>query len=156
MSLSPLMGRGFYDLQSEMNRMFDEAFGGLSQLMGSRPRSRASAGWTPALDVLRRDGDVVIRAELPGVKLEDVDITVHEGVLTISGERREEGGGGGYFVRERRYGAFSRSVALPAGVDEEKIHARYEDGVLEVIVEGAAAVIEPRRIQIQGPGGRGA
>ena len=60
---------------------------------------------------------------------------------------------GGYHVRDRRYGSFRRSVALPEGIDESKISARYEDGVLEVIVPGAAVAREPKRIQIQGPSG---
>ncbi len=104
------------------------------------------------MDVLQKDGDLVVRAELPGVKLEDVDITVHDRVLTVSGERKveEEAERGGYYVRERRHGTFRRSMALPEGVDEESIRARFEDGVLEVTIEGAAAVREPKRIQIEG------
>jgi len=151
MALSPF--RGFYDMQSEMNRMFDEVFGNLAR-SGGRQQGTLPAQWAPALDVLQEDGDIVVRAELPGVKLEDVDITLHNGVLTISGERgaEEQREGAGYYVRERRYGSFRRSMALPEGVDESKIHARFEDGVLEVRVQGAAAVREPKRIQIEGGG----
>jgi HSP20 family protein len=107
--------------------------------------------WAPVLDVLQEDGDIVVRAELPGVKQEDVDITLHDGMLTISGERKaeEQREGSGYYVRERRYGSFRRSMTLPQGVDESKISARFEGGVLEVRVSGAAAVQEPRRIQIE-------
>ncbi|MBD0358387.1 MAG: Hsp20/alpha crystallin family protein, partial [Rubrobacter sp.] len=88
------------------------------------------------IDVVAKDGDLVLRAELPGIKQEDVDITLHENVLTVSGERKaeQEEERSGYYVRERRYGSFSRSLTLPQGVDESKIHARYEDGVLEVTV----------------------
>ena len=108
--------------------------------------------WAPVIDVVTKDGDLVIRAELPGVKQDDVEITLHNNVLTISGERKaeQEEERGGYHVRERRYGSFSRSLALPEGLDESKIHARYDNGVLEVTVEGAAAVQEPKRIQIEG------
>ena len=76
---------------------------------------------------------------------------------TISGERKaeEQREGSGYYVRERRYGSFRRSMTLPERVDESKIRARFEDGVLEVRVEGAAALREPRRIQIEGGGGSG-
>ena len=83
-----------------------------------------------------------------------MDITLHNNVLTISGERKaeQEEERGGYYVRERRYGSFSRSLTVPEGVDESKIHARYENGVLEVTVEGAAVVQEPKRIQIEGSG----
>ena len=75
---------------------------------------------------------------------------VSDGVLTVSGERKveEEAERGGYYVRERRHGTFRRSMTLPEGVDEESIRARFEDGVLEVTIEGAAAVREPKRIQI--------
>ncbi|QYJ17292.1 hypothetical protein Rxycam_03134 [Rubrobacter xylanophilus DSM 9941] len=147
--LSPF--RGFLDVRSEIDRMFDEVFGGLSRRFGGGEL----AEWSPAVDVYSKDGDLVIKAELPGMKAEDVDITLQEGVLTISGERKaeEEREGAGYFVRERRYGSFRRSMRLPEGVDESKIHARFEDGVLEVVVEGAGAVTEPRRIQIEGPKG---
>ena len=144
--------RGFRDIQSEMDRMFDQVFGNVASRTG-RSRNEGLVGWAPAIDVVSRDGDLVIHAELPGVKLEDVDITLSGGVLTISGERKAEmeQGEGGYYVRERRYGSFQRSMTLPEGVDENSIHARFEDGVLEVTVEGAAAVREPKRIQIEGP-----
>jgi HSP20 family protein len=149
MALSPF--RGFYDMQSEMNRMFDEAFGNLAR-RGATRQVDETTRWAPALDVLQEDGDIVVRAELPGVKLDDVDITLHNGVLTISGERKaeEQREGSGYYVRERRYGSFRRSMTLPQGVDEGSIKARFDGGVLEVRVAGAAAVQEPKRIQIEG------
>jgi HSP20 family protein len=155
MALSPFRGRGFYDLQSEMNRVFDEMFGGLTRRQGGRQRAEVTE-WAPAMDVLTKNGDLVVRAELPGVKLEDVDITVQDRMLTISGVRKveEETERGGYYVRERRHGSFSRSMTLPEGVNEENIRARFEDGVLEVVIQGAAAVREPRRIQIEGGSGQ--
>jgi HSP20 family protein len=149
MALTPF--RGFWDMQSEMNRLFDEMFGGMGRLP-ARQRVAQVTEWAPAIDVVTKNGDLVIRAELPGVKQEDVDITLQNNVLTISGERKaeQEEERGGYYVRERRYGSFRRSLSLPEGTDESKIHARYENGVLEVTVEGAGAVREPRRIQIEG------
>ena len=149
MALSPF--RGFYDMQSEMNRMFDEVFGDVARRSG-RQQGEAPTRWAPVLDVLQEDGDIVVRAELPGVKPEDVDVTLHNGVLTIAGKREaeEQREGSGFIVRERRYGSFRRSMTLPQGVDESSIGARFEDGVLEVRVNGAAAVQEPRRIQIEG------
>lgn len=168
MAMSPFRGRGFYDAQSEINRLFDEMLGGLTRRSGGQQRAQVSE-WAPAMDVVQKDGDLVVRAELPGVKLEDVDITVHDRVLTVSGERKveQETERGGYLVRERRHGSFRRSMQLPEGVDEENIRARFQDGVLEVTLEGAAAVREPKRIQIesgtsegestgeqQGPGGQ--
>jgi HSP20 family protein len=86
MGLSPF--RGFWDMQSQMNRMFNEMLGNLD-----RSPSRQLEGlteWAPAVDATIKDGNLVIRAELPGVKPEDVDISLHGNVLTISGERKAE------------------------------------------------------------------
>jgi HSP20 family protein len=148
--LSPFRGRGFYDVQSEMNRLFDDMFGNLTRRADSQRRQ--SSEWAPAVDVLNRGGDLIVRAEVPGVRPEEVDVTVHDRVLTISGERKveQEEERGGYLVRERRYGSFRRSMQLPEGVDEGDIRARFEEGVLEVTLQGAAAVREPKRIQIEG------
>ena len=147
--LSPF--RGFYDAQSEVDRLFNEMLGGLSRRR-ERHGGQQLAQWAPAMDVLTKDGNLVIRAELPGVKLEDVDITLQNGVLTISGEHKvdQEEERGGYHVRERRYGSFRRSMKLPEEVDESKVHARFEDGVLEVTVEGGAIEQAPKRIEIEG------
>src|SRR5918993_3992645 len=156
MSLRPFGGRGFYDPYHEMNRFLDKMRGSTAGPARKSGRQQgAPTEWAPALDALTKDSDLVIRAELPGVKLEDVDISLHDNVLTISGERRveEEEERGGYHIRERRYGSFCRSLAFPEGIDESKISARYENGVLEVTVQGAAVAREPKRIQIHGPGG---
>jgi HSP20 family protein len=139
-------------MQSQMNRMFNEMMGTLG-----RSPARQLEGvteWAPAVDATAKNGDLVIRAELPGVKPEDVDISLQDNVLTISGERKaeQEEERGGYYIRERRYGSFSRSFNLPQGTDESKVRARFENGVLEVTVEGAGAVQEPKRIQIEGSG----
>jgi HSP20 family protein len=150
--LSPF--RGFYDAQSEVDRLFNEMLGGLGR-RGGRQGGQQLTQWAPAVDVLTKDGDLVIRAELPGLKQEDVDITLQNGVLTISGEHKvdEEEERGNYHVRERRYGSFRRSMTLPEGMDESKAHARFEDGVLEVTVEGAAIEQAPKRIEIEGSSG---
>jgi HSP20 family protein len=151
MGLSPF--RGFWDIQSQMNRMFNEMLG---DYLGQRPARQLEGvtGWAPAVDATTKNGDLVIRAELPGVRPEDVDISLQNNVLTISGERKaeQEEERGGYFIRERRYGSFSRSFTLPQGTDESKVHARFDQGVLQVTVEGAGAIEEPKRIQIEGSG----
>ncbi|HSK83733.1 MAG TPA: Hsp20/alpha crystallin family protein [Rubrobacter sp.] len=151
--LSPF--RGFYDAQSEVDRLFGELLGPLGRGRGRQEGAQQLAQWAPAVDVLTKDGDLVIRAELPGLKQEDVDISLQNGVLTISGEHKvdEEEERGGYHVRERRYGSFRRSMTLPEGTDESKIHARFEEGVLEVTVEGAAIEQSPKRIEIEGSSG---
>lgn len=110
------------DLRSRFDRMFDDMVSG---------RDRA---WAPAIDVERENGDLVVRADVPGIKPEDVKIDVEDDVLTVRGEHeeREETKDRHYVRRERRYGAFSRSMALPPGVDPEAIEATTHDGVLEV------------------------
>jgi len=112
------------ELRSRFDRMFDEWLGG---------RERA---WTPAIDVVREDGHLVVRADLPGIKPEEVKIEVEDDILTVSGEHTEsEEEKGKHYVRhERRFGSFSRSMALPAGVDPKKIEAKTHDGVVEVTI----------------------
>ena len=135
------------DWQSEMDRMMADAFGRMPQLQAME------AGWTPAVDVITRDGDMVIRAELPGMKREEVDVGFKDGLLTISGERKEEEErkGDNYLLKERRYGSFSRSMTLPEGVDESKTKASFKEGLLEVTVEGAGAAVEegPKQIAVE-------
>jgi HSP20 family protein len=154
--MSPHGGRGFYDPHSEVNRLFDEMFGNLGSTTGRQQRTQQTQ-WAPALDVVQDEGDLLIRAELPGVKREDVEVTLHERVLTISGERRaeEQREGSGYYVRERRHGSFRRSLVLPHDVEEGQVSAQFEDGVLEVRVPGGATELVPKRIEIQGPSGEG-
>ena len=162
--LSPYRGRGFYDPLSEMNRLFAQVFGltrnqGASDQraeQGSRSTQEITA-WAPAIDVIQRDDDLVVRAELPGVTPDEVDITIQNNVLTISGriseEREEEREG--YLVRERRTGMFRRSLQLPQEVDEDDVSARFEDGVLEVVIEGAAEGQEPKHVQVESSDGGG-
>ena len=156
MTMSPYGGRGFYDPHSEVNRLFNEMFGNLGSTTSRQQRTQQTQ-WAPALDVVQDEGDLLIRAELPGVKREDVEITLHERVLTISGERRaeEQREGSSYYVRERRHGSFRRSLVLPHDVEEGQVSAQFEDGVLEVRVPGGATELVPKRIEIQGPSGEG-
>jgi HSP20 family protein len=147
---------GILDAMSEWNRMREVGMGriGHQARQEDRPRTQASA-WVPTTDVFANGDDLVIRVSLSGVYPEDVDVTLSNGVLTISGERRsdldeEEVS---FYVRERYYGAFRRSLTLPAGVDEDDISADYENGLLEIIVRGAAAAAEPRRIEIRARSG---
>jgi HSP20 family protein len=132
--------------------LYDEIFGGLSRRPGGQQRVHEATEWAPAIDVVQKDDDLVVRAELPGARPEDVEITVHQGVLTISGKREEqrEEERGEYLVRERRSGSFRRSLQLPEGIDEDSIRARFDNGVLEVSIEGAAAAQGPKRIQLEG------
>ena len=143
---------GFVDAISEWNRMREVGMGrtGYEARQEDRPRTHATA-WVPTTDVFAKGADLVIRVSLSGVYPEDVHVTFSNGVLTISGERRSEPDEQevSFYVRERYYGAFRRSLTLPAGVDEDDISADYENGLLEIVVRGAAAAAEPRRIEIR-------
>jgi HSP20 family protein len=152
MALTPF--RGFWDTQSEFDHMFNDV---MRDVFG-RAAGRGGAGtreqlWAPRLEAFAKDGDLVLHADLPGVSLEDVDITLDANVLTISGERKgttQEGEGVSYYLNELPYGAFRRSVTVPEGVDAESIRARFENGVLEVVLPGATTQLEPKRIAIEG------
>jgi len=94
---------------------------------------------------------VIVRAELAGIDpAKDLDISVHDGMLTIRGERRhEDRQDNDQYVRlERRYGAFERTLAIPEGVNAEDIQAQYRDGVLEVVIPGAAQVASVRKVPV--------
>lgn len=94
----------------------------------------------PTIDVFTRGEDLVMRAELPGISADDVDISVTDGVLTVSAERHEETrvDEQDYLVRESRWGTMRRSMRLPEGADVSKIHATYSDGILEITMPSAA------------------
>ncbi|HWA55008.1 MAG TPA: Hsp20/alpha crystallin family protein [Solirubrobacterales bacterium] len=114
----------FGELRQRVEEMFHEAgIGG-------------DGAWTPSVDVLRKNGNVILRADLPGIKPEEVKITIEDDVLTLSGEHTEvsEEEGDDYMRRERRCGSFSRSMTLPAGVKAEDIQSTTADGVLEVTI----------------------
>jgi HSP20 family protein len=112
------------ELRSRFDRMFDELIDG---------RERA---WTPAIDVVRENGNLVVRANVPGIKPEEVKIEVEDDILTVSGEHEEskEEKDKDFLRRERRYGSFSRSMVLPPGVEAKKIKAKTRDGVVEVTI----------------------
>jgi HSP20 family protein len=121
-------GREVDTLQTEMNRVFDAFF-------GNRPGNGGTAQrWVPAMDLVEDKNDLVLRADLPGLSEDDVDIEVKDGVLTISGERKteEKKEEEGYYRVERAFGRFSRSLTLPDGIDPEQVKAKFDNGVLEV------------------------
>jgi HSP20 family protein len=131
---------GLLRLQRDLDRYFDKpAFDlGLS-----------GRGVFPPINVFVRDGDVVVRAEVPGVKPGDVHIEAERGRLTLKGERKAPAEAEGSFHRrERRYGSFSRTIRLPEDVDIEKAQASYSNGVLTLRIPRAEAA-KPRRIEVR-------
>jgi HSP20 family protein len=132
-------------LQTDMNRLFDAFFQG----RGGGATSAGSGRWVPAMDLIETEGHFVLRADLPGLSQEDVDLEVKNDVLTISGERRSEqhDKGEGFYRVERSFGRFSRSLDLPAGVDASAVSADFDNGVLEVRIPKPAEH-QPTKIRI--------
>jgi HSP20 family protein len=119
-------------IQSEMNRLFNTFFD--SPTPGSGAPSHTQRRWIPAMDLVETADEFVLRADLPGLTEQDVNIEVEDNVLTVSGERKaeHEERKEGYYRVERSSGSFSRSLTLPKGVDPESVKAGFENGVLEV------------------------
>jgi len=124
--------RELQTIQQEMNRLFGSFF---DSQAGGLP-ARGARRWIPAMDLVEEGDSYVLRADLPGVREEDVKVELEDNVLTVSGERRSEHEERkeGYYRVERASGSFSRSLVLPEGVDPQAVRARFERGVLEVSV----------------------
>jgi HSP20 family protein len=131
-------------LQDRMNRMFDDT--GRTW----RPdEPAATTTWSPAVDIFETDGEIVVKAELPGMERNDIALNLEKNVLTVRGERRfaKETKDDNYHRIERSYGTFSRSFSIPATVDEEKIKADYKDGVLKIVLPKKEQA-KPKQIRI--------
>jgi HSP20 family protein len=142
---------GITDFFSELKRMRQLGTHGYEPAHEDRDRTHATA-WVPATDIFSRNGDLVIRVEVAGLRPEDVDITFSQGVLTVSGKRRTELGTGGddsFYIRERFHGAFRRAITLPPHTDDEQITAEFFNGLVEITVRGAVSAGEPRRIALR-------
>lgn len=138
--------RGVFDMFSELNRMREH----WTEIEPSQGRS-SGAGWVPTVDIFASGQDLVIRCELAGVAREEIDVALSDGRLWISGERSGAPDDGvDYYVRERRYGPFERSVKLGRGVTGDQISATVVDGLLEVVVEGGAEPRQHERIEVTG------
>jgi HSP20 family protein len=136
-------------LQSEVNRVFDAFFGSGS--------ANATRRWVPAMDLTEEAGHLVLKADLPGLERDDVSIEIKDRVLTVSGERKAEteNRGENYYRLERAFGSFSRSLSLPAGVDETNVEASFDKGVLEVRIPKPQEA-RPHRVEISDRNGASA
>ena len=126
--------------QQEVDRLFD------------RPTfadQSGHGGWSPALDLYQDKDNFTVRAELPGMKKEDITLSLHDGLLTLSGERQHEKAHDekSHLRNERLFGRFERTIALPMQVDGTRVQAAYEDGILTVTLPKAEAA-KPRQIEI--------
>ncbi len=120
--------RTFDALRREFDRFID------TSLVGEGEREFLGRDFVPAIDVQEEDDKITVRADLPGLKKDEIDLSVRDNVLTLKGERKqeEEDKGKDYHRVERRYGQFIRSVPLPDTVDPDKVSAEYKDGVLNI------------------------
>jgi len=131
-------------MQDRLNRYFED--------FGRRPEDdvMTRGDWMPAVDIFQSDAsEVVLKAELPGLKREDIDVQVENNTLTIKGQRRQDSDvkKENYHRVERCYGAFSRSFSLPNTIDSTKVRAEYHDGVLTVTLP-MREESKPRQIQV--------
>jgi HSP20 family protein len=145
-------------INEEMDRLFDSlGFGSMLRMPieAGFPALAASEAWAPDIEMVQRDNQLVIRADLPGVKKEDVTVEIDEDRVIIRGERRQERTqeSRGVYRSEVSYGAFERTIPLPEGVDPEKAQANYHDGVLEISLQAPqTAQAKGRRLEIkEGP-----
>lgn len=134
--------REMMTLREAMDRLFDEAF--------TRPLSLSGVSALPAIDMYQTPDEVVVKAALPGLKADDVQISVTGDLLTLRGEfkQEDEKKEATYHIREHRYGAFERTIMLPTDVQTEKAKADFENGVLTITLPKAEAV-KPKTITIK-------
>lgn len=130
-------------VRDELNSLFGLPFGGLAQA------SRLWSDWAPALDVHEDKDSFVVKAELPGMKKEDIDVTFQDGALSISGERKSETRSeeAEVYRSERYVGRFQRTVALPGAVAADKVKAQYKDGILTVTLPKTEEA-KPKQINV--------
>ena len=133
----------------EMDRHFDDF---RTSLFPRLDFSKMEAAWAPPVEVSERGGQLVVRAELPGLTKKDVRVEIREDAVTIQGERRREREekGKGFYRSERSYGSFFRQIPLPEGVDPASAKAAFKDGVLEVTMPAPPKPAKGRSVPIEG------
>ena len=130
-----------FGLRREIDRLFEDTFG----------RGEGGTTFTPAVDIRENQNELTLDVELPGLNPQDVEITAENGVLTIRGDKqteRKEGDDSRYHIVERAYGSFLRSFQLPQGLDESRIEATYNNGILSIHIP-KSALAQPMKIQIK-------
>ena len=129
------------NMRAEMDRVFESTIGSFSR--SPAPLSR----WNPAVNVYQDKDQFTVVVELPGFKKEEIEISLHDDTLTVSGERKREESSAQEFLTERFYGNFQRSLTLPTAVDAEKVKASYKDGLLQVVLPKAEEA-KPKQIEV--------
>lgn len=131
------------DLRDEIDRLFESPLAELTRT------SNLLSGWTPPLDVFEDKDNFIVKAELPGMKKEDIEVSLHDGSLSISGERKSETKheDAELYRTERFFGRFQRTVTLPAPVAADKVKAQYKDGILTVTLAKTEQA-KPKQIDV--------
>jgi len=143
----------FNELEAEMARFWQQPWLPVPQMLAQFPRrrGRTASSWRPSVDIYEQDGHLVVKAELPGMKKEDISVTLDQGDLVISGERQAESEVKEEHVYrlERSYGGFYRRLPLPKDVQPEHIEASFKDGVLEVRLPGPTGQPKAHKIALK-------
>ena len=136
--------RQLSSLRDEIDRLFESPLSTLTEV--TQP---FLSGWLPAVDVFQDKDNITVKAELPGMKKEEIEISLHDGALTLSGERKvEQNHENAESCRSERFlGRFHRTLPLPASVDAEKVKATYKDGILTVVLPKAEEA-KPKQIEV--------
>jgi HSP20 family protein len=134
------------EARKEMEDVFRRLFGPIEKVKGEDKL----AAWSPRVDVSETDNEFVVVADIPGVEPKDVEVTIHEGVLSFKGEKKEEREekNKNYHRMERFVGSFFRQIPLPAGADEEKVTATFNNGTITVHVPKKPGM-KPRRVEVK-------
>ncbi len=133
-----------FGLRNELNRLMENPLNDWGR------STEFFNGWVPAVDVLEEKNNIIVRAELPGMKKEDIEISLHEGVLSLTGERKEQAEDtdqNQVYRSERFYGRFHRTITLPKPVAADKVKANYKDGLLTITLPKTEEA-KPRQIEV--------
>ena len=141
-------GGPMMDLRQEMDRMLTDVLGGRFPSLGGNGAGRSVMAW-PSIDMEETDDQVKITAELPGMRQEDIDLRIEDGMLSLSGERKDEREDKERGYSERYFGHFERQIALPRGVKEDACNAQFKDGMLTITMPKSEEAAKGRKIEIK-------
>jgi HSP20 family protein len=139
--------RDLITLREKMNRLFEDAFTSRGE-----EKDLVSSGWTPAVDIFETENELILTAEVPGIDEKDIEIKIEDNTLSLKGERKfeKETKEENYHRIERAYGSFYRSFTLPNYIDQDRIHAEHENGVLRITMPKKSE-LKPRKVKILKP-----
>jgi HSP20 family protein len=139
--------RDLVTLREKMNRLFEDAVTAKGE-----EKDLISSAWSPSVDIYEKDNEIVLTAEVPGIDEKDIEINIEDNTLTIKGERKfeKETKEENYHRIERSYGSFFRSFTLPGAVDQDKIQAEHENGILKITMPKKTE-LKPRKVRVLKP-----